>query len=277
MRPVGYRASPYVADTGREPTKAIWDNIPWSSIEDGQREGSVLFDDFINFPNTAAADTATGEYTTFMTASGTIAQGADSEFGEAVMTLAAADNDEGYLGTGGNTGGLANFALLATRIPHTIAFECRVKTSTLLGSAFVGFSEEANVAADGLLDDDGTMLDQDFLGFYMLEATPTVWNAGYNKASGADPTTNITGVHTQVADEYVKLGLIYNYLNRQDRQIKWYVNGVKQGTYVTKAQIDDATNFPGGQEMSLIAAVKNITDIKVMTLDWWKFAQVVNA
>ncbi len=283
MRQVGYRKSAKVADTGRTPTKNIWDHIPWSAIQDGEREGWVFWDDFINMPDLAAADAKDTLYATFATASTTIEQAAaggsvatsEAEYGELVMTLAAADNDEAYLVTGGNKGNMVSFELQGTQVPHTIAFEARIRVSTLLGSAFVGFCEEGLAVADGLFDDSGVFTNKDYLGFSVVEATPTVIDFGYNKESGTDVKI-ITGLHTLVADTYVKLGFLYSYKNPAARQIKIYLNGVRNATYTTKAQIDDATNFPGGEEMQLMAAVKNVTDIKNLTMDWWRAALVVN-
>lgn len=275
MRAAGYRPSAKVADTGRMWTKSIWDHIPWDQIQAGEREGWVFFDDFINMPDLAAADAKDTKYGTFMTASGTIKQGVASEFGELVITLAAADNDEGYLVTGGDTGGLMQVIKQATDVPHTVAFEARVKSSTLLGSLFAGFCEEGLAAADGLFSDTGVFTDKDYLGFSQVEATPTLIDFGHNKESGTDVKVG-TGIHTLVADTYVKLGFFYDYRHSNVQQIKVFVNGVINASYTTKTQIDDATNFPAGEEMVLMLAVKNVTDIKALTVDWWRAALVVN-
>lgn len=274
MRAVGYRPSAKVADTKRMWTKSIWDNIPWDQIDAGEREGSVFFDDFKNFPDMAAADAKDTIWATFMTASGTIKQGAANEHGEAILTLAAADNDEGYMATGGDTGGMFKFIKQATDVPHLIAFETRIKTSTLLGSIFVGFAEEGLVAADGLFDDSGVFTDKDYLGFSAVEATPTKVDFGHNKESGTDVKV-VTGALTLVADTYVKVGFLYHYKNSAAQQIKVYFDGVINASFTTKTQIDDATNFPAGEEMVLFAGVKNVTDIKNLTLDWVRAAMLV--
>lgn len=276
MRAVGYRPSAKVADTTRMWTKSIWDNIPWDQIEAGEREGAVFFDDFKNLPDMAAADAKDTVWATFMTASGTIKQGAASEHGEAVITLAAADNDEGYMATGGDTGGAYKFIKQATAVPHLIAFEARLKVSTLLGSAFFGFAEEGLVASAGLFSATGVFTDKDYLGFSQVEATPTLLDFGHNKESGTDVKV-VTGIHTLVADTYVKVGGLYDYRHAGAQQIKVFLNGVVNASYTTKTQIDDATNFPAGEEMVLFLGVKNVTDIKVLTVDWVRAAMLVLA
>ena len=276
MRAVGYRPSAKVADTGRMWTKSIWDNIPWDQIEAGEREGSVFFDDFKNFPDMGEADAKDTIWATFMTASGTIKQGADSEHGEVEMTLAAADNDEGYMATGGDTGGMFKFIKQATAVPHLIALEVRLKVSTLLGSAFVGFAEQGLVAADGLFSDTGVFTNKDYVGFSVVEATPTKLDFGHNKENGTDVKV-VTGIHTLVADTYVKVGALYDYRHSNAQQVKVFKDGVINAAFTTKTQIDDATNFPAGEEMVLFLGVKNVTDIKVLTVDWVRAAMVVLA
>jgi hypothetical protein len=257
-------------------TKALWDHIPWDQIQAGEREGWTFFDDFTNMP-ALSVDADLHKYAAYIDTGATILQGADSEYGELVLTVDADDNQEASIQTGGNTGGLAKFILQATAVPHTIAFEARVKVSTIVGSAFVGFAEEGCAATDGLLSDTGTIPDKDCLGFFLPEADPDGWDFVYNKSGGADPTTKIADIHTAVAGAYVKFGCLYRYQNAASKQIKVFKNGVVNATYVTKANIDDATNFPGGEEMALYAVVKNVTDIKNMTMDWWRAALVVNA
>jgi hypothetical protein len=260
-------------------TKALWDEIPWDQINAGEREGWTFFDDFINLAETNEDTSATGKYAVMQDTGGTntFGQTAGSEYGELAMVLSGTDNEENWIGTGGNTGGLANFILQATSVPHTIAFEARIKKSAIAtGSVFVGFAEEGLVAADGLISDAEVIADVDYLGFMGEGFTTVDW--AYNKASGTDVVT-ITDAHTFVADAYVKLGFKYDYKNSAARQIKCYVNGVLQSTFITKTNIDDATNFPGGEEMALLFGGKvGATAVAhTLTMDWWRAALLVNA
>ncbi len=276
MRAVGYKPSAKVADTDRMWTKALWDEIPWDQINAGQREGWTFFDDFINMPD-LSVDADLHKYAAYIDTDATIKQGAANEFGEVVMLSDADDNIGAVLQTGGQAGGLANFILQANGVPHTIAFEARIKTSTLVGSAYIGFSEEGLTSATGVLSNTGTLSDKDHVGFLLPEADPDGLDFVYNKVSGAAPTTMIADIHTMVANEYVKVGFKYEYKNSAAKQIKVYKNGVVNGTFVTKALIDNTTNFPGGEELCLTMAFKNVTDIKNFACEWWRAALVVNA
>jgi hypothetical protein len=258
-------------------TKALWKGIPWDQINAGEREGWVFFDDFINMP-ALSIDADLHKYAAYIDTGGTITQGAASEYGELAIATDTTDNDEAWISTGGNTGGLAKFILQASAVPHTIAFEARWKKSSITtGGTFVGFGEEGLAAANTIADT-GSIADKDYIGFFTPEADPDGTDFVYNKESGANPTINIADAHTIVADTYVKTGFLYHYLNPDDKQIKSFINGVRQGTYVTKTQVDDATNFPGGEEMALLAGVKNTSAAaNTLTLDWIRAALVVNA
>lgn len=281
MRAVGYRASPFVADTKRMWTKSLWDVIPWDQIQAGEREGWVFFDDFINFAEVNEDTSATGKYAIMQDTGGTNTlqqtTSADSEFGEVELLLSGTDNEENWMQTGGNVGAMASFELQGTRVPHTIAFEARIKKSAIAtGSVFIGFAEEGMATADALISDSEVIADVDYLGFMGEGFTTVDW--AYNKASGTD-VVKITDAHTFVADAYVKLGFIYNYLNSAATQIKCYVNGVRNATFITKTNIDDATNFPGGEEMAMLFGGKvGATGVAhTLTMDWWRAALVVNA
>jgi len=204
-------------------------------------------------------------------------EGSGSEFGEVEIKLDTTDNDEGWIQSGGETGNMAKFLLQATDVPHTMAFEARVKASSITtGGWFVGFGEEGMSVADTIADG-GTIVDKDYIGFFLPEVDSNGVDAVYNKASGANPTISVANIHTVVADTYVKLELIYNYKNSQAQQIKWYMNGVRNATYVTKTLVDNATNFPGDEEMALLFGGKNSSAAaNTFTMDWWRAALVVN-
>lgn len=280
MRSVGYEPSTKVANTDRVWTKGLWKGIPWDQIVAGEREGNYFFDNFDNLAETNEDTTATGKYAVMQDTGGTntLGQSATSELGELAMVLSGTDNEENWLGTGGNTGGGFKFIIPSVAVPHTIAFECRIKKSAIAtGSMFVGFAEEGLVAAD-TMSDTGVFVDKDFIGFLTPETDLDGCDFAYNKESGANPTINNADVHTWVADTYVKLGFLYNYKNPTSRRIKVFVNGVVQSDYVTSTEIADTTNFPGGEEMALLVGGKvGATGVAhTITMDWWRAAQVVN-
>lgn len=282
MRACGYRPSEKVADTGRMWTKSIWDNIPWDQINAGEREGWTFFDDFINMPALSELDVDYAKYAVYQDTGGTntLGQGPDSEYGELAIVLSGTDNEEGWIQTGGNLGGMGNFMLQSAGVPHTLAFECRAKKSAIAtGSMFVGFAQQGLAAADAMYDNSGTIADVDYLGFHTPEADPDGVDWAYNKASGGTDQIIIPNADTIVANIYAKWGFIYNYKNAAARQIKCYIDGVLQSTFITKALIDDTTEFPGGEEMGLLfgGKVGSSATAHTMTMDWWRAALVVNA
>ena len=72
----------------------------------------------------------------------------------------------------------------------------------------------------------------------------------------------IDAVETLVADTYTRLGFVYDPDAPVKKKIRFYVNGVPQSTYVGEASgdatvyIQDTTNFPGGEEMGPVIALK---------------------
>ena len=274
MRAVKYQPSNKVKDTSRMWTKSLWDVIPWEQIQSGQEEGWVFFDDFINMPALTEVNADLHGYAVYQDTGGTntLGQGPGSEFGELEIVLSGTDNEEAWISTGGNLGGMANFALQATRVPHTMAFEARFKKSAIAtGSMYCGFAQEGLAAADGLLSDTEVIANVDYLGFMTDGFTHADW--AYNKANGTD-VVKVNNAHLWVADTYVKMGMIYHYINPLSQQIKLYINGVINATFITKTNIDDATNFPGGEEMALLFGGKvGATGVAhTMTMDWWRAA-----
>lgn len=275
MRAVGNKPNTYEEDTGRMPTKALWDEIPWTSIEDGEHEGHVFWDDFTNMPAMTTGDLADTLYAAFGGSLGTtIQQAADDEHGVLAIVTDAGDEDEGSIQTGGNTGGSYEFVKLATAVPHTIAFEARVKKSLITsGCMFVGMGGEGMAANSMMVDATGAMINDDWIGFHVVSLATLTFSY---KALNQDVQDLIATADTLVADTYVKVGFKYDYKNSNAKQIKVYVNGVILGTYVTKALIDAAT-FPSDVEMALTFGAKNITAVAgTYSMDWWKAALVVN-
>jgi hypothetical protein len=118
------------------------------------------------------------------------------------------------------------------------------------------------------------MADKDLFGFNLPEADPDGVDLMWDKEATAGPTVGIADLDTVVADTYMKLGFVYDYRNPSAEQIAVYLNGQRQTTFVTLTQIQAAV-FPAAEEMSILWGVKNVTDIKVLTVDWIRFAQHV--
>lgn len=281
MRAVGNLPSAKVADTGRLWTPELWKGIPWDQIACGQREGTVLFDDFTNFPALGAVDADLHAYACYSDTGSTLGQVAASDYGEVAFVTDTTDNDEGWIQTGGNTGGITKFIEQGTGVPHTIVFEARIKKSSItLGGMFVGLADPGLAAADTMVDtaaaDHADFADNNFLGFHVPGGDPDACDVFY-QADGQTGVSLITDFHTIVADTYVKVGLRYDYRNPAAKQVSFWKNGVINATYVTKTIIEAAT-FPGDDDLALLWGGKNTsTAANTFTMDWWRFAAVVNA
>lgn len=270
MRASGYRPSVRSSDTSRTSTKAIWDRIPWDQIQAGQREGWVFWDDFINMPN-LSADADLHKYAAYIDVGATIKQSSASEHGELEITTPATDNFEAWIQTGGNTGGLAKFIAPATGKPHLVAIEFRLKLSSIATvDSFVGFGAPGLAAADTITDADG-LANKDFLGFQIT-------NSGLDftwKKLGSTQQVIVSNADLLVANTFVKAGLIYDYRNRGTQLIEVYNDGVLNGGFGTKTQIEDAT-FPDSKIMAILMGVKNAAaGSRILNIDWVKAALVV--
>jgi hypothetical protein len=262
-------------------TKGIWAGIPWDQIKAGEREGGVFFDDFKNMPNLTETDADLHKYAVYQDTGGTntLGQDPDDEHGALKIVLSGTANEEAWIQAGGNLGPAYNFIIPSVAVPHTIAFEARIKKSAIAtGGMFVGMGEPGMAVANTIADG-GTIVDKDYIGFFVPEADADGLDFVYNKASGANPTINNADVHTVVADTYVKVGWLYHYKNPAAKQIKVFVNGVIQSDFVTRTEIADTTNFPGGEEMNVLfgGKVGSTDTAHTMTMEWWKAALVVNA
>jgi hypothetical protein len=191
------------------------------------------------------------------------------------ITTDAGDEDEGSIQGGGNTGGSYEFVKQATAVPYTIAFEARIKKSLITsGCMFVGLGGEGMAANSLMVDATGAMIDDDWIGFHVAPLATLTFSY---KADAQTVQNLIATASTLEAATWVKVGFVYNYRNSNAKQIKVYVNGVVNATYVTKALFDAAT-FPSGAEMAPIFGGKNITAVAgTYSMDWWKMALVVNS
>lgn len=258
------------AHTGRGPSPNVWHNFPILEILEDPGKGLYYFDDFLNFGKHNTAQ-AVQQYASYIDTGVTI-QGLPLVGGIVEVAGNDADNDEGSITTGGNTGTIATIS--ATAGAETpIWFEARVKKASIADNAlafFLGLAEEGLAAADTLVDDTGEVASKDLIGFQVLHAAGATVNAVWRKA-GQAKVTNIAAVTSMVADTYIKLGFTYDPFSLSaNERIKWFVNGVEQSTYGTAANIAAAT-FPAGEELALLWATKVGGAVESKTqMDWWR-------
>lgn len=273
----------YTGDnTGRNPSPALWKACPWLEILVGHTAGRIFYDDFLNPQVFTSAGTNNGGYVNYEDTGVTFLAQA-TRYGEYEVAGNDADNDEMNMSTGGNAGCMGIISD-ATADKAKLWFEARVRKASIADegmSMFIGMSAEGLTAADVLVDDTGELMDADFVGFHNLLADGDSVDFCWEKAGGAivRPTA-LQDIYVPVADEYAKLGFVYDpdgcqaYGGKSSDKIAVFVDGVVKG-YATATHIATAT-FPDGEELVLQFATKvGTTDSEFKArIDWWRFAQL---
>lgn len=242
---------------------------------DGYAAGNYAGDNFMGFGiGTAVAANVGyyvsegGTYKSFEDTGGSIA-GTPGVGGQVLLSVDADDDQECWLQYGSSGGTLGAISDTAGDDKATF-FEARFKTSTVVGNMFIGLTEEA-FAANSAISDAGAISDKDAIGFFVTEGAATSLTFMYKKA-GQTAATVLTWATALAADTWYKVGFAYNPQAVISERIKIFINNTEQSTYVTAANIAAAT-FPDAQQLTFSAGIKNVTDIKTMTLDWWHFWQ----
>ena len=260
-------------DTTRGPSPIIWADCPVAEMVN-EGLGFHYFDDFTNLSQ-HVSDQDTQQYASYIDTGVTIKQLPGVVGGQLQVAGNDADNDEGHICTHGPIGQISSAA------PKKMWFECRIKKASIANngvSMFVGLSFDHGSSvplssANTLVDDTGAPGAFTFLGFHNDAADGDAINFMY-RAEGQAQTDAIAGVAVPVADEFIKLGFVYEPDEIDDRKIAVYVNGAKSNTYITQTNIEAAT-FPDAEPMGLALYTKvgAAAEVKV-TMDWWKFAQL---
>ena len=256
-----------VSDTTAGASPSIWGTCPWVEIgaQAAQGAGGVSFHD--NFFMTSHVNGHLYQ----MLGDNTPVKVVDTLDGRLAVTTGGTDNDQSMMA---GTVDLAHISDAAGE-KQKLWFEARWKLNTITDvGIFVGLAAEADVAVNFLADNTGDLVaTADAIGFHVLTATPTAVGTTYQKGSATKQAVE-TGVHTLVADTYVKTGFIYDPSRDDDNQITFFVNGAPQTTKVTATNIATAT-FPDSVNLTLMATAKTGEGTtKTVTMDWWRVAQI---
>lgn len=262
----------------------VWKGFspPEGGIISGTTSGNPaigMFDDFMNFSGTSLYDgyftLGTGSGTVLRTATNydtsTAAQKLATGMG-IVNLLATADDDEAIMAWGNGLD--APFKMASGY--GDLAFECRILSDILLANDwafFVGLAELGAQATVKLFDTDqdpaGT---HDQLGFIKLMASSTSVDTYCNTQGGASDK-GTTGIHTNVASQYVKLGFRFE---STSGLVRFYVNGVEKDSYRLDISALTAGTFPDDEFMTpMIAVVTDQATDMTAKLDWWACAQML--
>ncbi len=260
------------------PTAAIWGDCPIRQIQIGNVGGFGFHDDFLNIETMVTTEVHQGYYAFLDGNTATILPVLG--LGGGLALFGSTDNEEcGF----SRSGTLLNAPFM---ISDTLAtsrklwFECRVKRSVITdakGGFFVGMADEAACANEFMTDAGGVGEAADALiGFHSDETDDSLGSHVHAiyQASSQTQVKHVDTVATMVADTYMKLGFVYDPDASASKQIKWYVDGVEDGTGVTATQIATAT-FPDAEPLTPIIQMKNAhADDFTVTIPWWRVYQL---
>jgi hypothetical protein len=266
---------------GRGLSPAIWQ--AYGFIGGNFNDPSLIpffFDDFAGLPVMASA-TAQAAYKTYQDGGVTIqgcaaADNSEGEFGVLEIAGNDADNDEGSIELGAGVHGLVRIDPTAGE-RAVVAFEARIKRTTVTDNhtAFAfGIGEPGFCAAEALVDDTAALVagGKDFVGFQTLTASNEEIDAVYMIGSTGTTVQVKDNAGTAVADTWHKLGCVYDPREATDKKMRFYIDGVDIGSYVTDAIISAETAFPTDEEMTLVLLTKNGDDGSTehpLYMDWW--------
>ncbi len=264
-------------DTTRGPSDIIWRKPEIAKLSD-PAFGASFFDDFLAVGTAATNDyiSESGFWTSYEDTGSTLGNIAGNHHGILQLLTDTTDNDEISLQKGSPT---SVHCVLddAAGAKYAMAWEARFNVSNITDDTgphvFLGMAEENSAAADFMVDDTGDMVDKDYIGFHIDTSNAGTLTVKFNKASGTDVTVLSYGTDL-VADTWYKVGMVYRPSNPDSKKITFYLDGVDLGSYVTATHLQDDTNFPAGEQLSTIFAVKNSAAAAGnMEIDWVRFAQ----
>ena len=236
--------------------KGPWEfiNLPRAMVDPDQY---IFFRDDFLLDRTAVAS----DYTETKDGGGSDAILATEAGGVFQYVTGGTDNNE-YTLTVGATAAMVKATVSSGK---RLAFEARVKSTTITDRGFfVGLGEET-LGADFLNDDDGDVVGTvDAIGFNVRTATPTEIDCVYQKGSAT--AVEVQGNAGTDAAAWMKLGFSFDGGN----EIRYFVDRV----LVARASAVGTTYFPSGEELTPVIAAKTGTGSAVTgAIDWWMVAQ----
>jgi hypothetical protein len=122
---------------------------------------------------------------------------------------------------------------------------------------------QAAAAANFLTDDSGVVVDDDFIGFNILTATPAAWNVTWRNAGQAVQAVTAVAVN---ADDWH----IFEFWYDGATTVTFWSDGTAHATTATTT----AATFPFNEEMGPILACKSGDGAaKLLQIDWLRIVQ----
>lgn len=263
-------------DTTRKYSGAIWADCPIEAIRSGLVEGFVWEKEFTAIPGGAIPTTegAFGDLALFSSTGGT----AVTDTGEVGGGL--------KIGSDGDNEGVG-IRQVITPVKINLSngdfwYEAIVKTSTIADTKhgfFLGLLESVSLTATVPIAADGTLADQNLVGFHRLEGDGDKVDCVY-KADGVTQVTVQADAGTLVADTYTKLGMKFVPKRNIGKGIG-YLTFYQDGVAIGSKQIPSAagTDFPNDVFLGFVFAVLNATGTTpgTSTIKKVRMAQLLSA
>jgi hypothetical protein len=270
----------HFGESGRGLSPRLWSKIAsHGSAPDGS-QGFFVSNDFLNyqgFTNAISGTTALPSTTvpspdgfqiyvdSATTASGVARLGTEPG-GVARFAPGATDNHLAIL----SAGIFGELSVTAGEEKLTI-FEARVRLHTQVtsGSTFIGLGTTSLVADGGLIADAGGLLATGAgIGFRTKEDDPDGIDIVYQAASQTEVVVS-DAAKVIAADTWVKLGLCYDPAAQASEKVSFFIDNVKQASFVTATSMGLAT-FPNSVLLApVFAAMTQATTTRGLDLDWF--------
>lgn len=244
-----------IPDTGRGPSRVIWDGMDPAYYLENPTAGLFVDDDMAKVsPVGISASGMAGPFYCFLSTGATIV--ASSTLGGGITLTSDGDNEAASVQRRTKA-----FRLSSGTSYGKLVYEASISTSVIdepRHGIFVGLTDGTANAATVPIADDGTLADINLIGFHRLEGDGDKLDIVY-KASGQTAQTVLADAITLVADTVVKVAMVYDPSAAASEKITFYKDGERiSGAAVTATQMAAAT-FPSAAYLNTCFGVKLAT------------------
>ena len=260
-----HKLAPIVGTRG--PSASIWVDCPWLQLLEDPNNGRIFWDDFLMPPVGTTNSNVLQQGYYLILDDGVTGQALATDVGGVFQFAGAdADDDEGYLITGGNIAGLG---VIASTSGKDLWFEARIRCPVITDwGMFIGMAAQGTAVAGTLAANATAMADVAYVGFRVLSGDPDGLDAVHRVNAGGGEAVIANPAQVLTASAWYKVGFKFD---ATAGTLAYYVDGLVVGT-VTDVS---AATFPDGEELALMAGLRDGEGVeKQLDIDWWRFAQL---